>query len=502
MEHNDPCRVRACQLAVPHLVVAACLANICHGVLREAVKWFAYDFLPQGDRLPKGELCWVCGSLGETVPAMTPEQIKAKLSSGTDLTFEVMWEVGKRRLKNEVPLNWRLGTVSTVTNSGLRCEWVYHFVEQSAFLKKTQHDMETRGLRLKTLTLTDPEGRQRTGALLRPEEVPPDLPFVRVTLYRDESLAHEEYFLNKPDSLNERHADNIFKYKVEETCKERSAALRLDAASQVPLWSEVEKEIATMEKALKDREAEELGRLGRVDAAALTGSAAEAKKELERAAAISAALSGAKINRPGLESASGLDFAADRSAAVAKQGAGGSASNGNAAGKRRLTMSAGGGVAASGSEKRRGGKASVRGGVGGLALFAADCDGKDKDREDGVEESLAVVVNKMYAVGYSPGRELRGVRVLVGFCRRIAHGSGCRLGDRIRVTCLSPRFSMIHYRDVSEAGSFSACAPEPCTSHVARAAEHGPPPISPNRAAPMIHLQIVPLRCVFDSRIR
>lgn len=438
------------------------------------------------------------GSLGETVPAMTPEQIKAKLSSGTDLTFEVMWEVGKRRLKNEVPLNWRLGhrQHGHELRASLRV-----VVPLRGAVGLSEEDAARHGdtwVALEDIYADRPRRQAADGGFAAPGRSSAG----RVTLYRDESLAHEEYFLNKPDSLNERHADNIFKYKVEETCKERSAALRLDAASQVPFWSEVEKEIATMEKALKDREAEELGRLGRADAAALTGSAAEAKKELERAAAISAAFSGAKINRPGLESASGLDFAADRSAAVAKRGAGGSASNGNAAGKRRRTMSAGGGVAASGSEKRRGGKASVRGGVGGLALFAADCDGKDKDREDGVEESLAVVVNKMYAVGYSPGRELRGVRVLFDFCRRIAHGSGCRFGDRIRVTCLSPRFSMIHYRDVSEAGSFSACAPEPFTSHVARAAEHGPPPISPDRAAPMIHLQIAPLTCVFVSRIR
>lgn len=155
------------------------------------MEWFDYDHMPHGDRIPKGELCGICSKLAESVPGVSPDTIKQQLSSGSndDLAFQVMWEVGKRRVLNKIPLTWRMGTVSNSSRMGMRSEWVYHFVENSAFLKKTQHDMETKGLRLKTFALTDPEGKVRTGALFRPEEVPTDLPFVRVTLYRDEGRA-------------------------------------------------------------------------------------------------------------------------------------------------------------------------------------------------------------------------------------------------------------------------------------------------------------------------
>lgn len=67
-----------------------------------------------------------------------------------------------------------------------------------------------------------------------------------MTLYRDEGLVHNEYMLDKKDSLNERHAGNIYNWKVSENSKSRAAALRLDNATQVPTWSEVQQDIEAM----------------------------------------------------------------------------------------------------------------------------------------------------------------------------------------------------------------------------------------------------------------
>lgn len=181
---------------------------------------------------------------------------------------------------------------------------------------------------------------------------------------------------------------------------------RFDTAVQAPLWSEVQKEIGNLEKALREKEEEQQQQLQRADEAAASGGAGT-RKDLEKAALLSAALSGSRLRRLALEAVP----IGSTPTALGARGARSSATGGC----KRALVAAGSSSQVKRPRKKVGGKGGQSSGVG--VLFSGDGDGEVE-----VEWTLAQVLPNIFGQDYSPGRELKGDPWAPG---RVVCLSGC-----------------------------------------------------------------------------
>lgn len=372
-------------------------------------EWFQYDiFMPHGAeeqvRKPKGSFCKLCGRIRESWPGHTVERIKELLKS--DIEFEVKWEVAKRRINEGLDIAWRSVSVTAPQSFGMRVEWIYGWIEDSVFLKLTYKSLAQ--LKIKTVTLTDPEGHQRVGALFRLEDIPDKYPYVKVTLYSDTATCSTQTMLGEAQSLHPQHGSNVLNYQVEQNVKQRGPAL--SSSGHAPYrWKEVEDAIAKIEAPREQQERDAEDALGRADAATADNSSARAA---QYAAAWSAYLGGGGNS---LLSTSGAPSGSTHPGASKTSGPDGDVVAATPKGKAPKAKCRAGKRAPLAvldqpdddeqpASKRRSG-IRKKGSSDGVSLIAADAEGDDPEIKD-----YKALVHAILAKSYSPGREMRGVR--------------------------------------------------------------------------------------------
>jgi hypothetical protein len=397
-------------------------------------------------RYATGELCWVCGKVREAWPNLSLVVIKERLNDPTYVTFQMVWDGAKTRLA-EIASTIQDGShkvsVTRETDYGMRIEWPFAFVEKGDFLTFFASHAEDKALRLRSMTVTDPEMVKRVGVLLKiTDDMPSKLPWVRVFLYRDEKTTIIDVLLDQGESLHARHATNLQKFQIGEDIQYRGEAMALKNAQVVPTWREVQAAAEIIQKAAKAAEEERLRQLTLADAAEeadLRGDAS-AKAVLQRAAVHTVVESSSRLARARPEEDSDEDAPGNLSAKksgpsaalAVKRGAASAAAarrkNSPFGGERagtsstRATSVGGGSVAtefatpqASAKSRRTGSAASAcstHRSTAGTASVRKDpvTDLLSVNADDFVEAPTEINDLLLFVMGpksYSPGREIR-----------------------------------------------------------------------------------------------
>jgi hypothetical protein len=226
-------------------------------------RWFAIEkiFDPLTSKQfmsPKGALCWICGSLAESWPLLTTEEIKTKLRS--DFVFQFYWEQGQQRLAKNVGENtgFRMTTVSKHVVTGIRSSWPAFFISSPSFKEFFKATLGTKGLPLKVSTIRNPDGNDIAGVILRSiADLPLGCPCSRVELFSETSSTHIEYLLETPDALHPNHGANLRQWQEDDATAAR-AGNNL-AICDIDVAPNVESVLATIEayeKDLKQKEKE------------------------------------------------------------------------------------------------------------------------------------------------------------------------------------------------------------------------------------------------------
>lgn len=87
------------------------------------------------------------------------------------------------------------------------------------------------------------------------QDIPNNVPWIRVSLYSDVFYDHSQRFLDKQDSLHAEHAALTFQHLVSQEAAQRDPGARLAEAQISPSWSEVKARVTEVIQALKAREA-------------------------------------------------------------------------------------------------------------------------------------------------------------------------------------------------------------------------------------------------------
>lgn len=376
-------------------------------------KWFEYERLadPRSGKEvlnPKGQVCHTCGALCESWPLLSFDQVKEKLaSSGSgDLLFQFNWDIAKKRLLQKAAMAFNAATVKLTTKSGSQARWLFAWVENSVFEATAKKDPALAALKMRAHTITDPDGHQRDGVLLRQEDMPNTLPWIEVVLFTETTVTHDEFMLDKSEGLHAEHAKNLLRYQEVENAKKRKSVKELEAA---PGWLEVLERVQAIDNDTKKKEADGQRRMALADAAAAAaekGDVATQAKLARAAAAASMTVSSSRLKR---NEPSAPQSAPTPTKRLGKKGASGGHDSNPSQKKHRFSSGS------ATTEPKKGKRSKIGAGGAGhdedLNMMAIN-PGQSQNGIDDADTLFFEIVNN----NYSPGRERRWVSREITCC--------------------------------------------------------------------------------------
>lgn len=379
------------------------------------VAWFAYL-----EGKPDGFLCEDCGTI---VESFTGEKSEAELIAAYKHDKKITREIDEARARisgDHAPAMPSRNVLSQRV-VGITLKHERAFVTEAHLVAHLGCPLKTVGL--STISLQDVENNVIVGLILRVEDLPAELPWIKVELECRTEIMRTAYTLEPQDQLRSGHAECFFNHRVSQAVNKRAGPLRVGVhgLAKTPTLQQI---IAKKEAVQREREeaAEEQARRQSAIDASEGGSRAERIGDadgLERrrqsssrlemlddesdAATMpppkkprasltgrkSAAASGAaQVVQASATSSAGSDVDFDDSASTA----------GSRRGARSVIGGAGGGNA---SVVSRRGAASTVGGVRGPGSVVSPADKSERSKGG----AGGIDIEKILG-GYSPGREL------------------------------------------------------------------------------------------------
>lgn len=174
--------------------------------------------------MPVGTLCLQCGTVAESYPLLSEDQVMEKYRE--EPAFRESFMRAKEVLASTRLAAWpfRSTTVFSGVASGLTVDIERAFVAADDLVAALGMPLKSAGL--ETCKLIGIEGEMREGRILKVEGLPPGMPYTRVKAWTEMRVAHEDYFIKFDEALREEQAADMLQYGRKQQFADYPSSLR------------------------------------------------------------------------------------------------------------------------------------------------------------------------------------------------------------------------------------------------------------------------------------